>query len=162
MARPIWKGSISFGLVSVPVKAYTAARDHTVHFHQLERDTGARVRNRTVSEKTGEEVDRDDMVLGYELGNGKYVTFERDELDELRPASTRAIEVTDFVALAEIDPIFYDRTYWLGPGDDSAKEAYGLVSGPMYYRVHIQELALTPSFIRTATIAAQAAIRAVV
>ena len=124
MARPIWTGSISFGLVNVPVKAYTAVRDHDVHFHQLEKRTGARIRNRKVSEKTGKEVDGDDIEMGFEIRKGRYVTFDKDELDELRPESTRAIEVTDFVALDDVDPIYYDRTYWLGPDGDAAKQAY--------------------------------------
>ncbi|WP_426574576.1 Ku protein [Aquihabitans sp. McL0605] len=127
MARPVWKGSISFGLVSVPMRAFTAARDHTVHFHQLERSSGARVRNHTVSEESGKEVERDDMVLGYELPNGKYATFERDELDDLRPASTRAVEIRDFVALDDVDPIYYQRTYWLAPDGDAAAEPYALL-----------------------------------
>ncbi len=131
MARPIWSGSISFGLVSVPVKAFTAARDHTVHFNQLERETGARVRHQNVSDQTGEEVDSDDIVLGYEVSGGRYVTFERDELDELRPTSTKAIEVQDFVALADVDPIYYQKTYWLAPDGDAATEPYALLLAAM-------------------------------
>ena len=131
MARPVWSGSISFGLVSVPVKAYTAARDHTVHFNQLERDTGARVRHQNVSDQTGEEIDRDDIVLGYEVSGGRYVTFERDELDELRPRSTKAIDVQDFVALEDVDPIYYQKTYWLGPDGDAATEPYALLLAAM-------------------------------
>ncbi|WP_421118548.1 Ku protein [Aquihabitans daechungensis] len=131
MARPVWSGSISFGLVSVPVKAYTAARDHTVHFNQLERETGARVRHQNVSDQTGDEVERDDIVLGYEVSDGRYVTFERDELDELRPKSTKAIEVQDFVALADVDPIYYQKTYWLGPDGDAAAEPYALLLAAM-------------------------------
>lgn len=137
MARPVWSGSISFGLVSVPVKAYTAARDHTIHFNQLERDTGARVRHQNVSDKTGDEVDRDDIVLGYEVSDGRYVTFERDEVDELRPASTKAIEVRDFVALADVDPIYYQRTYWLGPDGDAAAEPYALLLAAMEDRERV-------------------------
>lgn len=106
MARSVWTGSISFELVNVPVKAYTAVRDHTVHFHQLEKGTGARVRNEHVSDKTGKPVERDEIELGYEIREGRYVTFERQELEDLRPESTRAIEVSDFVALAEVDPIY--------------------------------------------------------
>ena len=127
MSRPVWRGTISFGLVSVPVKAYTAARDHTVHFNQLDRDTGSRVRHLNVSEQTGDEVERDDIVLGYEVSDGEYVTFERDELDELRPKSTKAIEVRDFVDLDEVDPIYYQRTYWLGPDGDGREEPYSLL-----------------------------------
>jgi DNA end-binding protein Ku len=131
MARPMWSGSISFGLVNVPVKAYTAVRDHDVHFHQLERKSGARIRYRKVSEKTGKEVEDDDIELGFELSPGNYVTFDKDELDELRPASTRSVDVTDFIALEEIDPIYYERTYWLAPDGEAAKRAYQLLLAAM-------------------------------
>jgi len=131
MPRPVWSGSISFGLVNVPVKAYTAVRDHDVHFHQLQKKSGARIRYRKVSEKTGREVDDDDIELGFELSPGNYVTFGKDELDELRPASTRSVDVTDFVALEDIDPIYYERTYWLAPDGDAAKRAYQLLLAAM-------------------------------
>ena len=131
MARPVWKGSISFGLVNVQVKAYTAVRDHDVHFHQLQKGTGSRIRNRRVSEKSGREVDADNIEMGFEISKGKYVTFTKDELEELRPASTRTIEVSDFVALEDVDPIFYDRTYWLAPDGDAAKNAYQLLLAAM-------------------------------
>lgn len=131
MARPVWKGSISFGLVNVPVKAFTAVRDHDIHFRQLEEGTGARIRNRKVSDKTGKEVDNDDIEMGFEISDGRYVTFSKDELEELKPESTRAIEVSDFVALEEVDPIYYERTYWLGPDGDSGKKAYQLLLAAM-------------------------------
>lgn len=85
----------------------------------------------TVSEKTGRELDGDDIQMGFEIKKGRYVTFDQDELAELQPASTRMIEVTDFVALDDIDPIYYDRTYWLGPADDQAKPAYQLLLAAM-------------------------------
>ena len=107
MARSIWSGLISFGLVNIPVKAYTGVRDHNVHFHQLEKRSGSRIRNRKVAEKSGKQVDADEIVMGYEIRKGRYVTFDKDELDDLRPQSTKAVEVTDFVALEEIDPIYY-------------------------------------------------------
>ncbi len=131
MARAIWSGSVSFGLVNVPVKAFTAVRDHSVHFHQLEKGTGARIRYKKVSEKTGEEVEPEDIELGYEAGRGRYVTVERDEIDELRPASTRSIDVADFVALDDIDPVYYERTYWLAPDGDGARRAYSLLLAAM-------------------------------
>ena len=134
MARPVWTGAISFGLVNVPVQAMSAVRDHDVHFHQLDKKSGARVRNKHVSEKTGREVNNDDIEMGFELADGKYVTFDKDELHDLRPASTRAIEVTDFVALDEIDPIYYERTYWLVPTDDAAAKPYHLLLGAMQER----------------------------
>ena len=90
MPRAIWSGTVSFGLVNVPVKAFTAVRDHDVHFHQLEKKTGARIRNQKVSDKTGKPVDRDDIEMGFEIRKGRHVTFERDEIDELRPESTKA------------------------------------------------------------------------
>jgi len=137
MARPVWTGSISFGLVNVPVKAYTAVRDHDVHFHQLEKGTGARIRNRKVSEKSGREVKADKIEMGFEVSNGRYVTFDTDELSDLRPTSTRAIEVTDFVALDDVDPIYYERTYWLAPDGDQAKEAYQLLLAAMEERQRV-------------------------
>jgi DNA end-binding protein Ku len=131
MPRPTWTGTISFGLVNVPVKAFTAVRDHDVHFHQIDKKSGSRIRYHKVSEKTGREVDNDDIVLGFELRNGRYVTFDDKEMDALRPESTRTIEVTDFVALEEIDPIYYERTYWLAPDGDASKKAYQLLLAAM-------------------------------
>jgi DNA end-binding protein Ku len=128
MARAVWSGTISFGLVNVPVKAYTAVRDHKVHFHEMDA-RGGRVRHEKVSAKTGKPVD--EIRLGYETSKGHYVRFTPAELEELRPESTRAIDVTDFVDLAEIDPIFYDRTYWLAPAGDEAKDAYALLRDAM-------------------------------
>jgi DNA end-binding protein Ku len=131
MARPIWSGVISFGLVSVPVKAYPAVRDHDVHFHQVDKGSGSRIRNRKVSAKTGKEVDNADIELGFETTKGRYVTFSKRELDDLRPASTRAVEVSDFVSLDDIDPIYYERTYWLAPADDAAVKPYQLLRAAM-------------------------------
>ena len=131
MARSLWTGSISFGLVNVPVKAFTAVRDHDVHFHQLDKKSGARIRYRKVSEETGKEVDSDDIALGYEVKGGKYVTFDEKEMAALRPRSTRVIEVSDFVTLEEIDPIYYENTYWLVPDGEGAKSSYGLLVAAM-------------------------------
>jgi DNA end-binding protein Ku len=127
MARAMWSGSISFGLVNLGVKAFTAVRDHEVRFHQLDKDSGARIRYEKVSEKTHEAVEADDIEMGYELDNGRYVTFSKDELEELRPRSTRTVDVTDFVPLDQIDPIYYERTYWLAPDGDAAARAYRLL-----------------------------------
>src|SRR5215211_836529 len=131
MARPVWRGTISFGLVNVPVKAHTAVRDHDVHFHQLEKKSVSRIRNKKVSEKSGREVDSDDIEMGFEVRKGRYVTFEKDELRDLKPASTKAIEVSDFVEIDDIDPIFYERTYWLVPDGDQAKSSYQLLLAAM-------------------------------
>ena len=134
MARPVWSGSISFGLVNVPVKAYTAVRDHDVHFHQLDKKTGSRVRHRKVAEDSGKELDAADVEMGFEISKGRYVKFNREELSELRPASTRSIEVNEFVALDEIDPIYYERTYWLAPDGEGAAKAYQLLLAAMEER----------------------------
>jgi DNA end-binding protein Ku len=128
MARALWNGTISFGLVNVPVKAFTATRDHKVHFRELD-PNGGRIRHEKVSARTGKVVD--DIRLGFETSKGHYVRFTSRELDALRPRSTRAIEVTDFVELAEIDPIFYARTYWLAAADDEARAAYALLRDAM-------------------------------
>lgn len=137
MARSVWTGSISFGLVNVGVKAYTAVRDHDVHFNQLEKGTGARIRYEKVSAESGKEVDADDIEMGYEVSDGRYVTFSRDELDELQPDSTRTIDVSDFVALADVDPIYYERTYWLAPSDDASAKAYQLLLAAMEERERV-------------------------
>ena len=137
VARPIWSGTITFGLVNIPVKAYPAVRDHDVHFHQLQKRTGSRIRHRKVAEKSGKEVEPADIEMGFEVGKGRYVTFDKDELDELRPESTRAIEVSDFVALDEIDPIYYERTYWLVPADEPAKKGYQLLRAAMEERQRV-------------------------
>src|SRR5918995_61639 len=131
MARPVWSGTISFGLVNVAVKAFTAVRDHDIHFHQLDKKSGARIRYEKVSAKTGREVEADDIEMGFEISEGRHVTFDKKELDELRPKSTKAIEVTDFVALDEVDPIYYERTYWLAPDRDAAGKAYQLLRAAM-------------------------------
>ena len=131
MARAIWSGSISFGLVNVPVKAFTAVRDHSVHFNQLEKGTGARINYKKVSEKTGKEVSGDDISSGYELSSGKYVVVEDEELESLRPRTSRTIDIADFVELEQIDPIYYERTYWLGPDGETAERPYRLLLAAM-------------------------------
>jgi DNA end-binding protein Ku len=131
MARAIWSGSISFGLVSVPVKAFAAVRDHSVHFNQLERKTGARINYKKVSEKTGKEVKGDDIESGYEIASGKYVVVEDEELEKLRPRTSRTIDISDFVDLHDIDPIYYERTYWLGPDGEAAERPYRLLLAAM-------------------------------
>jgi len=131
MARAIWSGSISFGLVSVPVKAFSAVRDHSVHFNQLEKGTGARINYKKVSDKTGKEVSGGDIESGYEISSGKFVVVEDDELEKLRPRTSRTIDVADFVELSEIDPIYYERTYWLAPDGEAAKRPYRLLLAAM-------------------------------
>jgi len=137
MARAVWSGSISFGLVSVAVKAYTAVRDHEVRFHQIDKKSGARVRYEKVSEKTHRKLDGDDIEMGFELRKGRYVAFTKEELADLRPRSTRTIDVSDFVPLEDIDPIYHERTYWLGPDGPGASRAYGLLCAAMEDRQRV-------------------------
>ena len=126
MARSIWSGAISFGLVNVPVKLYTAVSRKTVHFHQLHDADGARIQQKRVCSKDGEEVPYENIVKGYEVSPGQYVVVEPAELDALDPAKTRTIEVEQFVDPAEIDPMLYDQPYWVVPVPGAAK-AYRLM-----------------------------------
>ena len=127
MARPVWSGAVSLGLVTVPVELYPATVDHTVHFRQFQRGTSDRIRNRRVNERTGDEVGQDDIVKGYKLGGGDYVLVEPDELEELAPERSRRVDIERFVELAEIDPWYFDRTYWLKPAKEEFAKAYGLL-----------------------------------
>ncbi|MEK6440763.1 non-homologous end joining protein Ku [Pseudonocardia sp. T1-2H] len=127
MARAIWAGSISFGLVSIPVGVYSATEDHTVHFHQFERGTTDRVRNLRVNERTGDEVEYGDIVKGADVGDGKYVVVEPDELEAIAPGRSRNLEISEFVDLDEIDPIYYQRTYWLAPTGEEYHRPYALL-----------------------------------
>src|SRR3954454_17323242 len=121
MARSIWTGTISFGLVTVPVKMYSAVSRKTVRFHQLNKATGSRIAQKRVDPTTGDEVPYEDIVKGYELSPDRYVVIEPHELEALDPAKTKTIEISDFVSLDEIDPIFYDHPYYLAPGPGGAK-----------------------------------------
>jgi DNA end-binding protein Ku len=124
--RAIWSGAISFGLVNVPVKMYSATSPKSVRFHQLSARTGARIRQKRVDPSTGEEVAYEDIVKGYELSPERYVLIEPDELDALDPKATRTIDIEEFVELSEIDPIYYDHSYYLAPAAGGAK-AYRLL-----------------------------------
>ncbi|MGQ0803753.1 MAG: non-homologous end joining protein Ku [Actinomycetota bacterium] len=121
MPRPIWNGTITFGLVTVPVKLVTATRSQDVRFNQLEQGTGSRIRYRKVSEATGEEVPNEQIVKGYEISPGQYVVVDQEEMDAFAPKATRMIEIEDFVDLHQIDPIFFDNPYYLTPDRGAAK-----------------------------------------
>lgn len=135
MATSLWTGSISFGLVAIPVRMYSASRSHEVSFNQLHRATGNRIRYRKVDEVTGEEVTQREIVKGYEVADGEYVTIDDSELAELRPAATKTLDIEDFVDLAEIDPIYFEKTYFVVPDDNLAsRRAYGLLLDAMRER----------------------------
>ena len=130
MPRPIWSGAISFGLVNVPVKLYSAVSPKDVRFHQLDAKSNARVKQKRVSATTGEEVPYDQIVKGYELGPDTYVTVTPDELETLEPKATKTIDIEDFVDLDTIDPVYYERPYYLVPDKGGAK-AYVLLREAM-------------------------------
>jgi DNA end-binding protein Ku len=126
MARAIWSGAISFGLVSIPVKLFNAVSRKSVHFNQIDSRTGARIRYRKVSEADSEEVPAEAIVKGYQLSSGDYVLIGDDELAALDPEASRTVDIEQFVDLDEIDPIFYDAPYYAAP-DKAARKPYALL-----------------------------------
>ena len=126
MARAIWSGAISFGLVNIPVKLYSAVSKKTVRFHQLDSKTGTRIQQKRVNPQTGEEVPYEQLVKGYELSPDRYVIVRPEELEAIEPKKTRTIDIEDFVEIDDIDPIYYDHPYYLAPGTGAGK-AYGLL-----------------------------------
>jgi DNA end-binding protein Ku len=126
MARAIWTGSISFGLLNVPVRLYSAVARRSVPLREIRDSDGARIKHRRFAEGTDEEVPYERIVKAYELTPGQYVPLSRDELAGLAPERTRAIEVQDFVDLDQIDPIYFDSPYYLGPAEH-AEKAYALL-----------------------------------
>src|SRR4051795_9905720 len=126
MARAIWSGSISFGLLNVPVKLYSAVSKQTVRFRELREGDSSRVKHKRVAESDGKEVPYEKIVKGYEYAPDQYVVLTKDELSELEPQRSRAIEIQDFVDLDDIDPIYFEQPYYLGP-DKGAERAYSLL-----------------------------------
>ena len=127
MAKAVWTGSLSFGLVNVPVGLYSATEDQSIHFNQFRAGTSERIRNKRVGEQTGDEVAYADIVKGYDLGGGEYVILTPEELTSVAPGPSRTIEVTDFVELSEIDPIYFDKPYFLAPHGKNGDRAYELL-----------------------------------
>jgi DNA end-binding protein Ku len=129
MARAIWSGAISFGLVNIPVKLFSAVSKKTVRFHQIDSESGGRVRQKRVG-PDGDEIPYEQIIKGYEIGPERYVTLTPEELEALEPQKTRTIDIEDFVDLDEIDPIYYDHPYYLAP-DTGAAKAYQLLVDAM-------------------------------
>jgi DNA end-binding protein Ku len=130
MARAIWSGSISFGLLNVPVKLYSAVARRGISLREIRESDGARIRHRRVAEGTDEEVPYEKIQKAFEITSGNYVPISKDEMAALAPEKTRAIEVKDFVDLDEIDPIYFDSPYYLGPAE-GAEKAYSLLASAM-------------------------------
>ena len=130
MARAIWSGTISFGLLNVPVKLYSAVARRNIALREIRDSDSARIKHRRVAEGTDEEVPYENIVKAYELGDGQYVPLSKDEMEALAPEKTRAIDVLDFVDIEEIDPKYFNSPYYLGP-DKNAEKAYPLLAAAM-------------------------------
>ncbi|HKZ13177.1 MAG TPA: Ku protein [Solirubrobacterales bacterium] len=130
MARAIWSGSISFGLLNVPVRMYSAVARRSIALREIRESDSARIKHRRFAEGTDEEVPYDEIIKAYELTAGQYVPLTKEEMEALAPEKTRAIGVQDFVDLDEIDPMYFDSPYYLGPAD-GAEKAYSLLAQAM-------------------------------
>lgn len=130
MPRAIWSGAISFGLVNVPIKLYSATSPKTVRFHQLHARDGVRIQQKRVCPADGEEVPYEDIVKGFEIAPDRYVIVRQDELDALDPRHTKTIDIEAFVELADIDPVYYDSAYLVAPSTGGAKP-YALLLSAM-------------------------------
>jgi DNA end-binding protein Ku len=128
--RSIWSGSISFGLVNIPVKLVTAVRDKSIHFNMLSPDGKSRLRRKLYSPETGKDFEYDQTVRGYEIAPDQYVIVKDEELEKLRPEKSRRLDIQEFVELAKVDPIYYDSTYYVAPDEGGAK-AYALLVNAM-------------------------------
>lgn len=131
MPRSIWKGSLSFGLVNVPVGLFPATSDKSIHFNQFEQGTSDRIRYKKVNERTGKEVQQSNIVKGFDLGGGEYVLVTEEELASAEAERSNSIEITDFVDLDAIDPIYYRTTYYLAPEGKASDKPYALLRRAM-------------------------------
>jgi len=135
MARAVWTGSLSFGLVNVPVALFGATEEKSIRFNQFQAGTSDRIRNKRVNERTGEEVAYQDVAKGYDLGGGEYVMLTPEEIASVAPGRSRTIDVSAFVDLTEIDPVYFDRPYYLAPPSKGAgkggERAYALLRDAM-------------------------------
>lgn len=125
--RPLWKGAITFGLISIPVRLYSAVQEKSLKFHLMHEEDGGRIKYERVCSKCGKKVSWDDLVKGYEYSKDHYVTFSDDELEGLDVDSIRAIDVVAFVPLADIDPIYFNKTYYVAP-EAAGLKAYRLLA----------------------------------
>ncbi len=129
MARPVWSGTISFGLVAIPVKLYNAVRRQSVSFNQLDDRNMSRIRYRKVNGETGEEVPDEHIIKGYEISKGRYVVVDPDELEPFMPVANKSVDLEEFVDLDQIDPLYFDAAYHLAP--DGPKKPYVLLARAM-------------------------------
>jgi DNA end-binding protein Ku len=125
MPKSIWNGTVSFGMVNVPVKLYSATESKTIHFHEVHARDGAAIEHRRICPKEDREVPYKEIVKGYEVSSGKYVVLEKDEVKAAAGDRGKAIDLDEFVSVDEIDPVFYDKTYYVGSRDE--KDAFRLL-----------------------------------
>jgi DNA end-binding protein Ku len=130
MARAIWSGTISFGLLNVPVRLFSAVARRNIALREIRESDNSRIKHKRVAEGTDEEVPYENIVKAYELTPGQYVPLSKDEMSALAPEKTRAIDVQDFVDIEEIDPMYFDSPYYLGPAE-GAEKAYSLLAAAM-------------------------------
>ncbi|WP_051877514.1 Ku protein [Streptomyces natalensis] len=130
MASAVWNGVVTIGLVTLPIRLVTATQSHTARFRQLQRGTTDRVRNKCVNERTGKEVDTEEIVKGFEVGD-EYIVVEPTELDDIAPGRSRALEITSFVDVAAIELVYFDRTYYLAPQASEYNGIYALLHQAM-------------------------------
>lgn len=125
MPKSIWNGTVTFGMVNVPIKLYSATESKTIHFHEVHLKDGARIEHRRVCPKEDREVPYEEIVKGYEVSDGRYVVLEKDEIKAAAGDRGKVIRLSDFVRAEEIDPVFYEKSYYVGSGDD--KDAFRLL-----------------------------------
>lgn len=145
MPRSLWTGSLSFGLVNIPVKLYNAVSPKDIRFHLLHDEDGARIQQKRVCSVDGEEVTSEHLVKGYEISPDHYVKITKEELERLDPKATHTIDIQDFVSLSEIDPLYFEHTYYVVPGNNAAN-AYGLLLNAMK---QAQKVAIAKVVMRT-------------
>jgi DNA end-binding protein Ku len=131
MARSIWSGVLSFGLVSVPVELYSATEAHEPAFHQFEKGSADRIRYRRVNERTGDEVGYSDIAKGADVGGGNYVLLDQGELEGVAPGRSRSMDIHRFVKVGDIDPIYFNKAYFVGPRGDETGKTYALLRDAM-------------------------------
>lgn len=126
MARSIWNGTITFGLIAVPIKVHSATESHTIHFHQVHESDGARIKQKRMCSKEGKEVPYKEVAMGYEVRGGEFVMLDKDEIDAAAGDRAHTIELEQFVEGEQLDPVYYNRTYYLGAGSEG-EDAYRLL-----------------------------------
>lgn len=145
MPRSLWTGSLSFGLVNIPVKLYNAVSPKDIRFHLLHDEDGARIQQKRVCSVDGEEVTSEHLVKGFEISPDHYVKITKEELEHIDPKATHTIDIQDFVSLSEIDPLYFEHSYYVAPGNNAAN-AYGLLLNAMR---QAQKVAIAKVVMRT-------------